>query len=400
MKKNFLPAFTPARLVQGKARWYIIFNASSEKSNLLERYRPTFSLNRIKCLHTRLKRGEELTQKINWWLEKGYEPWLFDEKKVPFNFLQAGTVKKSIFQQTNVIEALEYIKEVKSKGLARHTARSYRSHTNILIRFLQKKKYASIAINDFSKNLAMQFLDYRLTADNVSHTTYNNIITNLRVIFYALVEREYLEQNPFSKIKKKKPSEKIRRPFSDGEAAIMIDEIRKESKILFYALLLEYTCFIRPAEIRGLRFADIDLKSGVVSIRNHTKKKESRFATIPTDFLAFFDEKFFIKYPAHYLIFGNLLRPHATKPCGDHTFNNKHKKILHRLLKSGILKDITGLQFYSWKDTGITYALEKMKILAVQDQAGHSTPSMTLKYRKKPKENEEIREGFTNKLIR
>lgn len=400
MNKKFLPAFSPATLIQGKSAWYICFYAASQESDEPTRYRVTFNINRIKDPKDRKLRGEELAAKINWWIRKGFRPWMFDERKVPFDFDQPEQEKRNALGKTNVIEALEFIRDVKEKTGARDTARTYRSQTNLLIDFLHAKKVHRITISDFTRNLAMAYMDHRATIQHVSNTTYNNTITNLRVMFNALVDREYIDHNPFSEVPKKKPSEKIRRPFTDREAVIVISRIRKECPLLFYALLLEYACFIRPSEIISMRFKDIDLKSGIVTLKRHTKNKKSRYVTIPDDFLEFFRVDFFKKYPDHYFIFGDKLEAHPNKHCGNGTLYRKHKKILDDLKATGALDDIIGLQFYSWKDTGITYALEEMKLLAVQDQAGHSTPQMTLKYRKKPKINIEIKEGFRNKLIK
>ncbi len=77
----------------------------------------------------------------------------------------------------------------------------------------------------------------------------------------------------------------------------------------------------------------------------------------------------------------------------------KHRDILRKLKENGSLNDITGLQWYSWKDTGITDALDDIPLLAVQDQAGHSTPEMTLLYRHKKLINKKIQEGFKNRVI-
>lgn len=53
---------------------------------------------------------------------------------------------------------------------------------------------------------------------------------------------------------------------------------------------------------------------------------------------------------------------------------------MERLKKMGKLHDIDGLQWYSWKDTGITENVRKTSPLATKDQAGHADLSMTGKY--------------------
>jgi integrase len=399
MNKKFLPAYTPARVVRARDRWYICYYAPTEESDEPTRYRFTFNLNRIKDLQIRKTRAEDLVKKINWWLGRGFRPWAFDERKVPFDFDQGNDKPGNKLGDTNVIDALEFIREVKAKTGAKDTARSYRSHVNLLIEFLQAKKYDRLCIADFSKNLAMSYMDYRAIVKKVSNTTYNNTITNLRVMFYALKDREYIAENPFKDIPKKKRVAKTRRPFSDQEARKVITRIKKESTLLFYALLFEYACFIRPEEVRNLRFQDVDLRNGIVTLRNHRKTDTNRFKTIPDDFLCFFNQEYFNHYPGHYFIFGKTLKPHPSIPCGKSSLYRKHRKVLDDMYKTGALDDLTGLTFYSWKDTGITYALQEMKILAVQDQAGHTTPQMTLRYREKPKVNKEIKEMFKNKLI-
>ncbi|NET39734.1 MAG: site-specific integrase, partial [Cyanothece sp. SIO1E1] len=198
----------------------------------------------------------------------------------------------------------------------------------------------------------------------------------------------------------KKLPKKQRRNFTHQEAKVVIQQIRKEEPLLFIALLLEYCCFARPTEIRHLRFMDINIENGLVFIdRKSGKTKEDRSLTIPNVFLQYFPAVFFESFPKSYFIFGSGFHPHPNKPCGVNTMGNKHRAILRKLKDKGKLKDITGLQWYSWKDTGITDALEDLPLLAVQDQAGHSTPEMTLRYRHKKLINRQIKEGFKNKVI-
>jgi integrase len=195
-------------------------------------------------------------------------------------------------------------------------------------------------------------------------------------------------------------TEKKRRAFSKQEARIVIKAIRKDSQLLFYGLLFEYCCFLRPSEIVKLTGGDIDIDQGIITIPSSKgKTKKTRYATIPNAFLDYFDKSFFKKIPRHAYIFGAGFIPAQSKPCNNNTMGKRHKRILERLKNEGILKDISGLQWYSWKDTGITDALENVAILAVQDQAGHHSPEMTLKYRHKKKINRALQDGFKNEII-
>ena len=242
-------------------------------------------------------------------------------------------------------------------------------------------------------------MDHCILVRKVGDTTYNNNIRHLRAMFSDLIERGYLDQNPFKEIKYKPKPQKKRRPFNVLEARIVIQEIRKVSPMLFYALLLEYCCFLRPAEIRKLRIGAIDLHLGIVTISQQTgKTKIERHATIPDDFLKYFDPEWFKKFPPHYYLFGANFHPHPSIMCGHSTMYRKHRSFLEKLLKKGLLDNIEGLQWYSWKDTGITDALGEIPLIGVQDQAGHHSPEMTLRYRHKKRVNQHMK-GFRNKVI-
>jgi integrase len=67
-------------------------------------------------------------------------------------------------------------------------------------------------------------------------------------------------------------------------------------------------------------------------------------------------------------------------------------------LQQQVLEDINGLTLYSWKDTGITEDVLLFPLAAVQSQAGHTTPNMTMKYYRKPLINEHLREKQNNVL--
>jgi len=60
------------------------------------------------------------------------------------------------------------------------------------------------------------------------------------------------------------------------------------------------------------------------------------------------------------------------------------------LQKAGLLHDIEGIQFYSWKDTGIRDHSERVKLIKLRDQAGHGSTEQTLQYYQPYEVNQEI----------
>ena len=392
-----MPVYEPPRLVRARDRWYISFYCEDDlDGGQRKKFRPTFNLNRIASLKDREARALELVAKLRVWLDSGKPISKFNESKVR---VTAEVADEFPLMRTPVSVAIDHI--VQLKGSLRHdTARSYKSVARKFVEFLDRKKWGSMEIGDVSKMHARGYLDDCIITRKLSPTSWNNQVSFLRTIFNDLVDRGYTRENPFTGIKKKKELPKARRTFTLEEAQIVLKRVREESELLFYVCIIQYCCHFRPGEIQKMRFRDIDLKRGLISMDyTRTKDWDNRVATIPAEFLPFFDPEFFSMYPVNSFVFGAGWKPGQSKPCSKQVAFRLHEKILHQLLADGQLKDITGLVLYSWKDTGITHALENLPLLAVQDQAGHSNGQITLKYRHKEPENQAYKQGFLNKVL-
>ena len=391
-----MPAYQPARLIKGSSRWYISFYVRAP-SGEQRKYRPTFNLNRIYNLKQREERGLELTKKINWWLENGKPIDKFDERKVVFQIKEVKLTNPKL--ETPILEAIEIAKKIKCSSDREETNRTYSSICHLFSNYLHNYQLNEIKIGEFEKPHAVGYMDHCTIDRKVGSNTYNNNLREMRTIFNVLLDRGYVLTNFFKEINYKPKAQKKRRNFELHEAKIVIAAIREKSPMLFYALIFLYACFIRPAELRRLRFRDIDIKEGTIYLKSDiTKSRKDRFLTIPTQWEAFFKEAFFTSFPRNYLIFGKGFQPHPSKPCGWKTMYNRHRNILLDLKKRGKLEDITGLQWYSWKDSGITDAIEEVGLMATSDQAGHENAEMTLRYRHKKRVNEKMK-AFPNKLI-
>lgn len=387
-KKIFCPNFAPAELVKGADRWYIRFYQLEKGKQI--RYRITFNLNRITNLREREQRASALIQKINWWLASGKPAKKFNEEAVDRHLAEEAEVNH--LEATNIIAAVQLALDIKGTKVRPASVRTYNSVGSLFLDYLRLKHMDDFTIGNFGKKHAVAYLDYCSVKRKVGATTYNNTIQHLRSIFSELVAREYIKSCPWKLVDyKKKVPPKKRRNFTPAEAKIVLTEIKQVNPTLFLAILIQYTCFLRPSEIRTLRFKDINTKDWSIFLSyDNSKDWTDRYVTIPKAFQQYFDLDFLAKgNPLHY-IFGPGLQPHANLMCFKHEMYNYHKRILHELKKRGALADITGLQFYSWKDTGITNALEQISIVGVQEQAGHSSPEITMKYRHKKRKNEMI----------
>lgn len=364
-----LPQINPhkaARLVKGY-RWYIIFYQTNPLTGEKERFRETFDLNRIKNLHERGRVAKQIIKEINKELPNGY-PYVeeYEQKQ----------------KSTNILIALNLAREIKCTTDRKRTIDMVESMCRIFIEFLEIKQWTELDISDFTKRRALDFLDYALLVRKIGPRTYNNYIERMRSMFSELVQREYIEENPFSKLKKRKEVGKTRRAFNDHEKRIVANYIYKNDPWLMLGILLQYHCFIRPIELRRLRFYMFDLETGTIHLSGkETKNKENAIITIPDTLIPYLKEFKFERWPAHWLIFGEGVRPHSDKACGHNTLNYRQSKIIRKFKKDGRLGDIKGLTFYSWKDTG---ALElfrrKVNLLEIMRQMRHKDLKTTQMY--------------------
>lgn len=377
-------------------RWFISFYADDPHTGRRRRYKPTFNLNRIHNLKEREKRAKRLAELVNTWLEAGRDPNDFDELKA----MQIGQVVDMSLACTPVRKAIEYIRDLKIAQGRPDSVKTYKSVARLFLAFMEKRGWGRIEIGSITRAHAAAYLDHCIVDRKVSNTTWNNNLLILHSMFQLLHERGYSDHNPFTGIKYRKYEKKKRRNFTSEEAKLVIERIQAENEMLFLGLLLQYCCFLRPAELLRLRFENIDLAAGMILVESDQAKTHTeRMITIPDEFIPYFPARWLEKYPGHYLIFGHNLAPHPTKPAGKGSMYRRHQTILRRMKKEKLLGDIAGLTWYSWKDTGITDALEDLPVLFVQDQAGHSSPNMTLRYRHRNRVNEKIKKGFKNRLL-
>ncbi len=360
-----LTDFKPAVLRKTKSCWYIEYyqwHPAEEKSI---RFRVTEGINRIKDLKKRKKKAKELILEINSRLPIGW----------PFENVKAGNLKIDL--QTGLQIGLREKLKSKSSG----TRNSYNSIVSIFSSYLKNQGWLNIPVASFKKRHAIMFLDYSATQRKLSSATYNNYINKMKSIFFELVEREYIEENPFLKIKKKKTGSKKRRAFTKKERGIVIKKIRATDSFLYLAVLLQYHCFIRPNEIRQLKKHMFDLENGMIRIPGEiSKNKESEIVTIPN---CIKDEVRMITnlIPGNYFVFGPGLKPSKEKGCSKNYMGKMHRKIINNLFISKELVFIEGLSFYSWKDTGATELFKnRIDTNEIMRQIRHKDLSYTQRY--------------------
>ncbi|WMX15266.1 site-specific integrase [Aureispira sp. CCB-E] len=280
-----------------------------------------------------------------------------------------------------LIQAIEFAFELKARESRRNSIVTYSSFVSIFTNYLKETKKANYKLEDFTKKEAIQYLDYVLVKRNVSALTRNNYLKAMKVLFYVLIDRDYIKTNPFSGIKKLKIERKRRTVFSRSECGIICNYLKGRDNGLLLAISLCYYCALRPSEIRRLKVQDIDLTNGFITLDGtETKNKNLARITMPNHLVEFCKEIGIKKYPANFHIMGYQLRP-ALEPCGFNTIRRTHLKVLRELEEYRLLTDIENKSFYSWKDTAARDMIEEgVNAAALMKHFRHASLETTQKY--------------------
>lgn len=380
-KKTFVRA---ARLVKG-SRWYIDFQRFDAETGENTRHRQDFDLNDIEDLEVRERVGERLARYID----------IFAKKEMP-----KKPTMLEISASKTVQEAVTFAVSLKERLPRQNSIRKYRTVSKAFLAWCQKAHYAALPIGEFGKKHARAYWDALSMGSKYRGRTLNNYLASLRALWSEMVEREMVGENPWTKIKPVRNEEKLRRPFTDAERRVVAAHIEATDYWLFRGVLLQFFCYIRPVELVRLKFKDFDLGRGLVTVKEGNAKQWRRqVKTIPASVLHYFRDGVFDKFPANYHVFGRVgegarakMQP-APQPIDEGRPYKRHARILARLRADGRLTgDISGLTWYSWKDTGISMHTRQTSPVATKDQAGHTNLAVTSVYYHTPEENREYRE--------
>lgn len=366
-KKNIV---LRARLVKG-ARWYIDFTRYDQESGAETRHRKDFDLNDIEDLRVRQEVGERLARYI-----ETFAP----EQKKP---APAGRS-----EQMTVRQAVEFATGLKMTLPRKNSRKTYAAISKKLLSWCERLHYSGLSVAEFGRRHCRAFWDNLVGSGEYRGRSLNNYLVCLRTLWNELIERDIVQENPWNKIKPERVGEKVRRPFTDDERRMVAAEIEQTDYWMFRGVLLQFFCYVRPVELLRLRFKNFDLGRGVLTVESSEAKSwKKRVVTIPKSILHYFIDGIFDKHPANYFLFGRKqigvrrwsLEP-ATIPISEGRLYIRHRRVLQRLRDAGKLGDITGLHWYSWKDTGISMHTRKTSPVATKDQAGHSDLSITSVY--------------------
>ena len=227
-----------------------------------------------------------------------------------------------------------------------------------LSNFLARRGAQSLLFEELDSELILDFI----TQVKWSNRTQKNVLTTLKCISKPPL-RELLKS-----VKIRKSKSTLHKPIKDVQS--LLKDLKKHNHNLYLSCLITYGCLLRPhQEIRLLKWSDIDLNKGFISLSgDRNKSGRNRIVPIPS----YVKEELLRLEPesSGYLFSNN-----------GNTYSKDYFSILWRRYKAKTDKDLQGITLYSWRHTGAIKVFEKTgSLLKLQQVLGHSDMKVSLTY--------------------
>jgi integrase/recombinase XerC len=169
-----------------------------------------------------------------------------------------------------------YLKYLQTeKRYSKHTILSYATDIEQFTSFLQDID-SSLSIEQATSKTIRSWI-VSLIEKNISPRTVNRKIASLRSFYKYLLKREYIIDNPATKLRPVKTSKLLPQFVQESDMDLLLDHVEFPNDLegirdrLIIQLL--YGTGIRLAELIGLKYSDIDLYNGTIKVKGKRNKE-------------------------------------------------------------------------------------------------------------------------------
>lgn len=364
--KNFtIPILCPKDHDMKKKDWFVFFRWTDPVTGKRIPVKKRGDLNSIESKQERIKSGNALASVYLELLESGQYP-ICDEPKVP-------EPEKTLSDWIDTVLLTK-------KSLKKKSYTDYEDITRIFKAWLKKKNIESIKVEEFSKKLAYEYLDYCIIERKNSGRTHNNQKKTLKTFFYDIYKRDRDKfkslENPFAGIDSLPEKVGNNYALTSEERAKLKEYLYPKHKEFYFATCFMFYCCLRRPDIANIRFNDIDRKNMVLITHSDSAKSLRQEAVrMPPAMNKILDELEINKYPGTWYVFSQGFKPgpEKIKRLGD--FTEFFRKVATKLAIDPVKS------FYSYKHSGACeYFMITKNLLAVMRHLRHTEPIVTMKY--------------------
>lgn len=357
--------FTYPKLVTGKD-WYVVFYAYNPAKDSMCRKR--IRINHVEKIVQRRKYADGLIKRLIEKLEKGWNPWIESENGKSYTTFEDACNHYR-----------RYIQKLLNDGVLREdTHRSYCSQLRNIENWNKQRPSPITYIYQFDRYFISEFLDYVYEDLKRSVVTRNNYLVFASNFSQFLVNHQYCKVKPSEGITSinKNRAKKIRKTIDEKDIIRLYNYLYETNKHFLLACYIMHYGFVRRKEMSFIKISDISVSRQTLYITgDHSKNRKGEIVTLPEKIIHLMIELRIFDYPGKFYLFSDGFKPGAErkyeKQFTDYWALHVRKK----------LKFPASYQFYSLKDTGITSMLrDRVNVLAVRDQARHSSIEITNKY--------------------
>jgi len=299
-----------------------------------------------KSINVQLKASENLDLLKSAFELKLLEGWRPEIRDNPKNVYKPQSFIEELTDSVNAVQSGHY--SYHHKRDCRWVLKEWKAYSN-------NKNLRTYCRKDLCKKDFLAFINQT----KWSKRTQKNVLTILR----CLINDENLKA-----IKIKRPAATLHKPIKDVPS--LLKDIKKFNDNLYLCCLLTYGCLLRPhQEIRLLKWKDVDLDRGMISLSgNRNKSARNRIVPIPIYIKEELENRFTSR--ENYVLRDSLI-----------PYSRDYLKALWRRYKqqSSCLED--GVTLYSFRHSGSVKVFEKTGSLQkLQQVMGHSDMKVSLTY--------------------
>ena len=203
-----------------------------------------------------------------------------------FNRMYAGLKRQTFSYRITITQGIESWLEQKRTELSnKKTIVRYQEIMSNFVEFLRDKFPALEYMDELAQKHFEEFKEYRKNVKSKKEKTINFELDMLSNLFRRLMDKDYLNFNPLSRVRRLQEPYKEERWFTQDEVLKILEAAKRDkTRINWHAVFATYYYTgMRKRELMTLKKEDIDLEKGVILVRHKEgfKPKTDRPRAIP-----------------------------------------------------------------------------------------------------------------------